>query len=213
MPPTRAFTRRIESRRGASFSHAVVLGFALSACSNQPQNQPAGTGTVALGGQHSEACSILGVMACSAMSMLSGDAAVGRRSTCSAYRSADGTRVETCGSIEARVPETTEAKERTTKPQAIGGGRNFLTWSDNSNNENNFVIERCDQVNLTEKDNKKTASCAGGWRPIGAVAANVTQYVDNTAMVGQTYLYRVMATNNGGSSGYTNEAVITTPPR
>ena len=156
---------------------------------------------------------MLGVLACSAMTMLSGDGGVARRSTCTAYRAANGTRVETCGSVEARVPENIEAKARTSKPQATGLGRNVLTWSDNSNNENNFVIERCDQVNLTDKDNKKTASCAGGWRPIGTVAANVTQYVDNTAMMDQIYLYRVKAINSGGSSGYTNEAVIRTPPR
>jgi hypothetical protein len=143
------------------------------------------------------------------MSMLSGDSAVERRSTCTAYRTASGTRVETCGSVEAKVPENIDAKARTTKPQATGTGRNVLTWADNSNNESSFVIERCDQVNLTEK----TASCAGGWRPIGTVAANVSQYVDDTAMVDHTYLYRVKATNNSGSSGYTNEAVIKTPPR
>lgn len=156
---------------------------------------------------------MLGVMACSAMSMLSADGTVARRSTCTAYRTANGARVERCGSVEAPVPENIDAKARTSKPQATGLGRNVLTWSDNSNNESNFVIERCDQVNLTEKDNKKTASCAGGWRFIGTVAANVTQYVDNTAMVDQIYLYRVKATNSGGSSGYTNEAVIRTPPR
>lgn len=156
---------------------------------------------------------MLGVMACSAMSMLSGDGAVARRSTCTAYRTANGARVERCGSVEATVPENIEAKARTSKPQATGLGRNVLTWSDNSNNESNFVIERCDQVNLTEKDNKKTASCAGGWRPIGTVAANITQYVDSTAMVNQIYLYRVKATNGSGSSGYSNEAVITTPMR
>ena len=156
---------------------------------------------------------MLGVMACSAMSMLSGDAAVERRSTCTAYRTANGTRVETCGSVEARMPETTETKARTSKPQATGSGRNTLTWSDNSNNENDFVIERCDQVNVTEKDSKKTASCAGVWKPIGTVAANVTQYVDDTAVVDQTYLYRVKATNKNGSSGYSNESVIKTPSR
>src|SRR5262245_8504320 len=114
MPSPRAFNRPIEGRRRASWSHAVVLGFALSACSNQPQNQPAVTGAVPLGVQQSEECSILGVMACSAMSTLSGDTADERRSTCTAYRTANGTRVETCGSVEARVPETHETKARTT---------------------------------------------------------------------------------------------------
>ncbi|MGE5303735.1 MAG: hypothetical protein ACM3TN_10435 [Alphaproteobacteria bacterium] len=189
------------------------MALALPACSSQVQNQPAGMGAVPLAVQHSEECSMLGIMACNAMSMLSGDATAERKSTCTAYRTANGTRVETCGSVEVTAPKTTEVKARTTKPQPTGSGRNILAWADNSNNESNFIIERCDQVNLTEKDNNKTASCAGGWKIIGTVAANVTQYVDDTAIAGQTYLYRVKATNKSGSSGYTNEAVIKTPPR
>jgi hypothetical protein len=213
MSPPNAFNRRNEGRHGASLSRAVVVALALSACSSQSHNQPAISAAIPTGVQHSEECSMLGIMACNAMSMLSGDAATERRSICTAYRNASGTRVETCGSVEAKVPETIESKVRTAKTQTTGSGRNILAWSDNSNNETNFVIERCDQVNLTEKDHKKTASCTGGWKPIGTVAANVTQYVDDTAIVGQTYLYRVKAINRGGSSGYTNEAVIKTPLR
>jgi hypothetical protein len=213
MPPSEVFDRRIERRRRASLSRAVVVGLALSACSSQTQNQQAVSAAVPTGVQPSEECSMLGIMACRAMSMLSGDAAVERRATCTAYRTTSGTRVETCGSVKATVPKTVEAKAPTTKPQVTGLGSNRLSWSDNSNNENDFVIERCDRVNLTEKDNKMTASCAGGWRLVGTVATNVTQYVDNTAIVGQTYLYRVKATNKNGSSGYSNEAMIKTPPR
>jgi hypothetical protein len=204
---------RAFNRRKGSLCRAAILGFALTACSTQPQTQPPMTGAVPPNVQHSEECSMLGVMACRAMSMLSGDAAAERRSICTAYRAANGTRVETCGSVDARVPETAREKPATAPPQSTASGRNVLSWSDNSSNENNFVIERCDQVNLPEKDNVKTASCAGGWRLIGTVAANVTQYVDDTAVVGQTYLYRVKAINRGGSSGYTNQALIKTPPR
>jgi hypothetical protein len=146
------------------------------------------------------------------MSMLSGDATVERQSTCIAYRSGN-TRVERCGSVETKGQTTNEAKAQTAKAQTTGAGRNLVTWSDNSNNENNFVIERCDQVSLTVKGEKKTVSCSGGWKPIGTVGANVTNYVDNTALVNRTYLYRVKATNNVGSSGYSNEAAITTPSR
>ena len=151
---------------------------------------------------------MLGIMACRAMSMVSGDAAAERRSTCSVYKSADGSRVEKCGSVEARVPETVRGKTPAAPPQAMASGRNVLSWLDNSNNETGFIIERCDQVNVSER---KTASCAATWRAIGTVPANVTQYVDNTAIADHTYLYRVKAVNNTGSSGYTNEAVIKTP--
>jgi hypothetical protein len=213
MSPSKVFDRRIAGRRTTYLFHAVVVALAISACSSQSQNQLAGVGAVPLAVQHSEECSMLGILACNAMSMLSGDATTERRSTCSAYRTASGTRVETCGSVEAKAPNTVDAKPRTTKAQITGSGRNLLTWSDNSDNENNFVIERCDQVNFTEKDNKRAASCAGDWRPIATVEANVTRYVDDTAIVDQTYLYRVRATNTSGSSGYTNEVVIKTPPR
>ena len=213
MPLSRRLNRRIEGCRRASLSHVLVLGFALSACSAHAQNQPAVTGAIPPGVQYSEECSTLGAMACGAVSLLSGDPAVERRSTCTAYRPANGTRVETCGSVEARVPDPIQAKAGTAQAQATGLAGNLLTWSDNSNNENSFVIERCDQLNMAEKDNKKTASCAGVLRPIGTVAASVNRYVDNTARVDQTYLYRVKAANKSGSSGYSNEAMITTPSR
>lgn len=95
----------------------------------------------------------------------------------------------------------------------MASGRNVLSWSDNSNNENNFIIERCDQVTFREGHNAKTAFCTGVWKVIGTVEANVTQYIDDTAVAGQTYLYRVKATNKDGSSGYTEAAVIKTPAR
>jgi hypothetical protein len=149
--------------------------------------------------------------------MVSGDAAGERRSTCSAYRASNGTLVQTCGSVEAEAPTVAperhiEAKVPTTtaarsKP-ATGSVR--LAWSDNSNNENNFVIERCDQVTIT---GKMAASCAGGWRVLGMVDANVTSYVDHMVLPNQTYIYRVRALNHAGSSGYTNEMSTTTPPR
>jgi hypothetical protein len=85
-----------------------------------------------------------------------------------------------------------------------------LTWSDTSDNESNFIIERCDQVQLASKDG--TATCTGTWRTVATVSANTTKYIDRTASTNQTYIYRVKAVNSQGSSGYT-EAVITTPAR
>lgn len=201
---------RISRFGSTSLSTALILALALSACATRPQNQPSVTGALPSGVEHSEECSTLGIMACRAMSMLSGETATERRSTCIAYRTRDGSRVEKCAAVEARVPDTIKERAPTALPQAKASGRNVLSWSDNSNNENNFVIERCDQVNLSDQ---KTASCAGTWRSLGTVPANVTQYIDDTAIVDHTYLYRVKAINKGGSSGYTNEAVIKTPAR
>ncbi|MGH7782491.1 MAG: fibronectin type III domain-containing protein, partial [Candidatus Binatia bacterium] len=85
-----------------------------------------------------------------------------------------------------------------------------LGWSDNSNNENGFVIERCDQIVFQGEGVKKIAACSSGWTIVGRVGANVTSYVDNSALAKHTYLYRIKAVNQAGDSGYTTESVITT---
>ena len=154
----------------------------------------------------SEQCSIVGRLACTAMSKLSGDPGQNRQATCVVSRAA-GKVVEKCDFVETK-PQTTEMEPRTGSPDSVQ-----LAWSDNSNNEKNFVIERCDQVSILVQGQKKIASCAGGWRPIATVAANVTRYVDKTVSPNQTYLYRVRATNDFGTSDHSNEMSITTPSK
>jgi hypothetical protein len=68
-----------------------------------------------------------------------------------------------------------------------------LAWQDNSNNENDFAIERKTGTN-------------GAYSQIASVAANVTSYLDNGVTYGVTYCYRVRAVNSTGASTYTNEA-------
>lgn len=67
-----------------------------------------------------------------------------------------------------------------------------LSWSDNSNNELGFEVER------KELD--------GTYVTIGSVEENVSTYSDETVEAGKTYVYRVRAFNYYGYSGYTNEA-------
>jgi len=69
-----------------------------------------------------------------------------------------------------------------------------LSWTDNSNNETGFRIER------------KTDS--GNFEEIATVAANTTSYIDNTISGEHTYTYRVCAYNVLGNSAYTNEAAV-----
>ena len=73
-----------------------------------------------------------------------------------------------------------------------------LIWQDNSNNENDFAIERKTGTN-------------GAYSQIASVAANVTSYMDNGVTRGVTYCYRVQAINNTGASAYTNEACKAVP--
>ncbi len=72
-----------------------------------------------------------------------------------------------------------------------------LGWTDNSNNENNFVLERA----LTNAFNTVTSF---------TLAANQTTYSDSGLAAGTAYFYRVKATNAVGSSPYSNIATATT---
>lgn len=72
-----------------------------------------------------------------------------------------------------------------------------LSWSDNSDNEKGFIIER--QILL------------GLFLPIATVGANVTTYVDRGLLASTKYTYRVLAYNDFGKSVYSGTATITTP--
>ena len=72
-----------------------------------------------------------------------------------------------------------------------------LAWSDNSNNESGFKIER------------KTG-LSGTWSQIDTVGSNVKSYQNTGLSVGTTYYYRVRAFNSVENSGYSNEPSITT---
>jgi len=73
-----------------------------------------------------------------------------------------------------------------------------LSWTDNSNNETGFKIER------------KTGA-GGAWSQIAAVGANVTAYNNTGLNENTTYFYRVRAYNGDGDSNYSNEDSATTP--
>lgn len=76
-----------------------------------------------------------------------------------------------------------------------------IAWADNSNNENAFKIERCQDA----------GSACTAFVPIAAVGANQTSYTDLTVSGSASYRYRVLAYNSGGSSDYSNIASATTP--
>ena len=218
MSSPRAFHYGIEGGYSiVSLTRAAALAAALSGCSAQPQGSPVVAGPVSSTVQQTEECTTLANILCGAMSMLSGDTAIEQGPTCSAYRDRNGTLVQTCGTAQAKAPpvalrRTPEAKPPTSPVEAnkAAAGSVRLSWSDNSNNENNFVVERCDQAKLTTQT---TASCIGGWKVIGIVGANTTSYDDRTVLANHTYIYRVKATNNAGSSTYTNEMSTTTQSR
>lgn len=77
------------------------------------------------------------------------------------------------------------------------GGEVSFQWDDNSTTETLFHIER------------STSSVP--YAEIGTVGTNVTTFTDVNAQQGQTYNYRVRASNAGGFSGYTNTLTVFVP--
>jgi hypothetical protein len=68
-----------------------------------------------------------------------------------------------------------------------------ISWTDNSSDEDNFVVEK--------------STNGGAFGTYATLGANVTSTTD-TLTVGNTYQYRVKATNAGGSSAYSTSATL-----
>lgn len=102
----------------------------------------------------------------------------------------------TSGHFEAsleirRLPAAPTALTRT----VVSGTRVDLEWTDNSDNETQFAIERCAGVGCTT------------FVEVGTVAADVDTYSDAALTANTTYRWRVRARNAFGTSGYT--AIVT----
>ena len=80
----------------------------------------------------------------------------------------------------------------------VGDNSAALRWTDNSDDESNFSIER------------STTGGGVGFSEIESTEPNVTTYLDVDLAASTTYYYRVRAEGPGGNSAYTDEASITT---
>jgi titin len=73
----------------------------------------------------------------------------------------------------------------------------IIAWTDNSNNETGFKIQR--------------KGATGAYTDITTTGANATTYSDTSVTDGTLYYYHVSATNSAGDSAYSNEVSGTTP--
>lgn len=80
----------------------------------------------------------------------------------------------------------------------VNGLQVTLNWNDLSTNEDGFIIER---------------SLAGSsdFDSVHTIGADLASYVDNSVVAGQSYDYRVCATNAAGRSPYSNIATAAIP--
>lgn len=82
---------------------------------------------------------------------------------------------------------------------SISTNRIDLGWTDNSDNESGFTIERSDVSGTT------------GFSELATPAINATSYSDTSFLnAGTTYWYRIKANGTGGSSTYSNVASAAT---
>lgn len=99
-----------------------------------------------------------------------------------------------CGEDDDMVPpvvdNTLAAPSNLTADNKVDG-QITLAWTDNSGDENGFVVER-------------SLSMDSGFASVGTVAAGITTYVDTTTEGSTTYYYRVAATRGTDISMYSN---------
>jgi hypothetical protein len=80
---------------------------------------------------------------------------------------------------------------------STSSSRISLSWTDNSSGEVGFKIER-------------RTGLAGTFTQVNTTGASITTYTDNGLNAETQYFYRVMAFNDAGDSGQSNEASATT---
>jgi uncharacterized repeat protein (TIGR02543 family) len=81
---------------------------------------------------------------------------------------------------------------------AVSSTQISLKWTDNSSDETGFLIER-------------SGTSGTGFTSLGSAGVNVTNYTDSTVGAGETWYYRVTATNAITSSSPSAEASASTP--
>lgn len=91
---------------------------------------------------------------------------------------------------DVQVESLTTPTEPTSLSSSVNGDDIDLTWTDNSNNETNFIVEK--------------SSNGTDWVEAGRVASNVTSFSHQDVPCGTTVYYRVKAINGALNSGYSN---------
>jgi VCBS repeat-containing protein len=99
--------------------------------------------------------------------------------------------------IIVQAPTSIPAAPNALTATAVSPSQINLVWTDNSNNEDGFKIER--------------SGNGSGWTQIATVGPNVRTYSSTGLVATKSYSYRVRAYNMLGNSAYSNTASAKTP--
>ncbi|MEM7351337.1 MAG: fibronectin type III domain-containing protein [Acidobacteriota bacterium] len=99
--------------------------------------------------------------------------------------------------VSMSVPLTVPAPPAGLQAVLTASDRITLSWSDNSDNEDRFEVER--------------RIGGGGFQQVAVVGQNTTSWQDSGLAPAITFTYRVRARNEAGASGFSNTASTTTP--
>jgi len=94
------------------------------------------------------------------------------------------------------APLTVPAAPTNLQAVAVSKAQINLAWTDASENETAFLVER--------------RQGTGKWSQIASVPANAVSYSSVGLAAGKSYSYRIRSTNSAGSSAYSNIATATT---
>jgi Tol biopolymer transport system component len=108
----------------------------------------------------------------------------------------------TVGTRSLVVSTSPPATPTAFRVQSVAVNRVDLAWTDASNNEDGFAIERCSDGNKRACNN---------FVEVARVGSNVSTYADNTVSGNTQYFYRMRAFNSGGMSSYTGVVSAKTP--
>ncbi len=171
--------------RGLKVFFTLVSVVFAATCSPQPQTHPVDTAPAPANVRMVEQCSTLGNMLCGAVSLLSGETAVERRSACMAYVETSSRRVEQCGPLPASQSSIVSSSTKPSEPTKTA----HLSWKDNSGNETGFRIYR-----ITGNQKVKIAE----------LGPNTTTYIDKDAPP----CYLVVSFNSAGESSPTSKVCL-----
>jgi mono/diheme cytochrome c family protein len=111
----------------------------------------------------------------------------------------DSAASSTASATTPAAPVTVPAAPSSLAATPVSATRVDLTWTDASNNEAGFVVQRATNTAFTTGTTSFTT------------APNTSTYSDTAVAAGTSYYYRVSASNTAGSSAPSNTVSATTP--